>query len=290
MTRKIVSLQSNVLTGIVGNQAARPVYEALNLSVSFVNTVCFSGIVSRNTFGMVFDSKEGLNFLENALKMLNEQGKCEILHCGFFGSAKQIHLLESLLEKKEISPNVLFVDPVIGDDGFAYVGEDIVKAYPSLLNHAHIITPNLFEFEVLSGKKISSSKDLIPAADKIFSASQNLETIIVTSAPADSRMASICILERGERASQMFTLKSMGKGYSGTGDMFSSLCCGHYATGYEWIMAAKMALIQTWLVVSLSRREGKKEIAIQEYLPGILEKYSEDLDIFMIEEVLENLT
>lgn len=41
----------------------------------------------------------------------------------------------------------LVLDPVMGDNGRLYVGEDTVPAYRDLIRHADLILPNQFEAE-----------------------------------------------------------------------------------------------------------------------------------------------
>jgi len=60
-------------------------------------------------------------------------------------------IAEELQVRSQSKPGSFFwvLDPVMGDNGNLYVGQDVVPAYMKLLNHADLILPNQFEAEYL---------------------------------------------------------------------------------------------------------------------------------------------
>lgn len=49
----------------------------------------------------------------------------------------------------------LVLDPVMGDNGRLYVGEDTVPAYRDLIRHADLILPNQFEAECVQDRQMT---------------------------------------------------------------------------------------------------------------------------------------
>lgn len=87
---------------------------------------------------------------------------------GMFFSADNIKVVSGYLKNKKIP---LVVDPVIlSTSGAKLMQPDALKILKNgLLPLATLVTPNLFEGEILSGKKISSIEEMDHAARKIHS-------------------------------------------------------------------------------------------------------------------------
>ena len=49
--------------------------------------------------------------------------------------------------KRELANQVLVLDPVMGDEGYIYVNEDVIPVYKNILHDADLILPNQFEAE-----------------------------------------------------------------------------------------------------------------------------------------------
>ena len=64
------------------------------------------------------------------------------------------------------NPNAIYIcDPVLGDNGQFYVPEALLDAYKNhLIPLAHVITPNYFEVEVLTGMKVKCIEDAVKAS------------------------------------------------------------------------------------------------------------------------------
>jgi len=64
------------------------------------------------------------------------------------------------------NPNAIYIcDPVLGDNGQFYVPEALLDVYKNhLIPLAHVITPNYFEVEVLTGMKVKCIEDAVKAS------------------------------------------------------------------------------------------------------------------------------
>lgn len=90
-------------------------------------------------------------------------------------------VLSNCNNKKTIFSFVILVcDPVMGDNGKLYIKEDLISIYKDcVLPLADIITPNMFEAEILSGMKITI-ENIWEAVDLLHK--RGCRTVVITSA------------------------------------------------------------------------------------------------------------
>lgn len=159
----ILSIQSHVAYGHVGNSAAVFPLQRLGNEVWPVHTVHFSNHTGYDTVrGTVF----GPDLVRDTVKGIGERGvlpRCDALLSGYLGDATIGHtVVEAARAVKAANPDALYCcDPVMGDHdatggpGGLYVKPDI----PDLMREvvipaADITTPNQFELELLTGSSM----------------------------------------------------------------------------------------------------------------------------------------
>lgn len=101
---------------------------------------------------------------------------------GYVGNETFLNKLADIItELKEKNPNIIYLcDPVMGDNGKLYVPESLVKIYiERILPKANIITPNMFELELIYGNKILNLNDMYDALDNCHK--KGIQTVIVSS-------------------------------------------------------------------------------------------------------------
>ncbi|KAJ2691919.1 hypothetical protein GGH99_002070, partial [Coemansia sp. RSA 1285] len=180
--RRILSIQSHVVSGYVGNRAATFPLQLLGHEVDVINTVQFSNHTGYNTV-------RGTRFSDTQLRELFE-GLCDNgldtgyshLLSGYIGNSGNVRAVEEIARSlRRTNPDLVFVlDPVLGDDGALYVPEELVSLYRDVLCPlANIITPNQFEAEALSGISISSLEDARAVCNKLHSL--GVPDVVITS-------------------------------------------------------------------------------------------------------------
>ncbi|MDX7953137.1 pyridoxal kinase PdxY [Lichenihabitans sp. Uapishka_5] len=189
----ILSIQSHVTYGHVGNAAATFPMQRLGHEVWPIHTVQFSNHTGYGAWrGQVFDA----GLIGECLAGMAERGvlaTCDGVLSGYMGSADTgIAILEAVSTVKTQQNGALYCcDPVIGDVGRGvFVRPGIAefmrhKAVPA----ADLITPNQFELELLCGHETAS----LPAVRRGLAAvhATGPATILVTSylgqdTPADA--------------------------------------------------------------------------------------------------------
>ncbi|KAJ3110412.1 hypothetical protein HDU96_006631 [Phlyctochytrium bullatum] len=185
---RVLSVQSHVVHGIVGNKAATFPLQLLGFEVDPLNTVQFSNHTGYPKFtGDRFEGPQILKLLEGieANGFLKDYTH---LLTGYVGRESSLAVIVDLAKKMKASnPDIIFfLDPVMGDEGKLYVPSELVPIYrDQLCPLADIVTPNSFEAEILSGTKITSTTTAFQALDAIHAL--GAKTAIITSAILSDR-------------------------------------------------------------------------------------------------------
>eukprot|EP00835_Amoeboradix_gromovi_P006584 NODE_804_length_4102_cov_0.255309.p4 type:complete len:247 gc:universal NODE_804_length_4102_cov_0.255309:1851-2591(+) len=150
----ILSIQSNVVYGCVGNQAAAHVAHLLDHEISCIPTGLFSTHKGHKSFtNLDIDIKVLVNGLRE--NKIFPQAFNKVL-VGYLGTLKIAEIVyDLLLEVKTSNPKtIIFIDPVMGDNNHLYVERELIEYYKSnICALADVITPNEFEASLLKDMK-----------------------------------------------------------------------------------------------------------------------------------------
>ncbi|MFC4350215.1 pyridoxal kinase PdxY [Fodinicurvata halophila] len=166
----ILSVQSHVAYGYVGNRAAVFPLQRLGFDVWAVNTVQFSNHTGYGSWtGEIFSPEHISSVLSGIFERAPAEA-CDAVLSGYLGAAKLGETILSTVDRvRTARPDALYAcDPVMGDVGRGiFVQPEIPefmknRAVPA----ADIITPNQFELELLTGESPSDLAHAIEAANK----------------------------------------------------------------------------------------------------------------------------
>ena len=195
MAGAILSIQSAVAYGHVGNSAATFPLQRLGMEVWPVNTVQFSnhpGYGSRA--GQVFTGDQVRDVVDGIVARGVLSG-CRAVLSGYLGNAAVTEaVLHAVTCVRAANPDALYCcDPVIGDTG---PGIYVEPAIPALLRDrclpvADLATPNQFELEQLTGRVVSTRATAQAATAALRSTMRPGACVLVTSlrlgdTPADA--------------------------------------------------------------------------------------------------------
>lgn len=272
--RRILSIQSHVVHGHVGNKSAVFPLQLLGFEVDFINSVQFS-----NHTGYKHGFKgQRLNHdeLEQLIEGLKQNELLDYTHLltGYVGDATFLNKLADLIDElKTKNPDLIYLcDPVLGDDGALYVPKELIEIYiERIIPKANIITPNLFELELITGlgqNTINSEQDVLKALDVCHS--KGVQTVIISSCkPFDSSDAdsSKKLLLYASSSSQDCVIKiefdRLPCEFTGTGDCFAAMFIAWYTKLDQDLQAAIEHTVSSMIAIlnrtfaSKSRRELK---------------------------------
>ncbi len=151
----ILSVQSWVAYGHVGNASAMFPLQRLGAEVWAVNTVQFSNHTGYGGWtGDVYTGAQ-VGRLIDGIEARGALGRCDAVLSGYMGDQGIGHaILDAVARTKRASPGCVYCcDPVIGDDDTdVYVRAGIPELIrDQALPAADIATPNVFELRLLTG-------------------------------------------------------------------------------------------------------------------------------------------
>ena len=188
----VLSIQSWVAYGHVGNSAALFPLQRLGAEVTAVNTVQFSNHTGYGRWtGQVFSAAAIRDVLDGVFAR-GFAARCDAVLSGYLGDAETGEaILDAAVRVRQANPRAVWCcDPVIGDEGRVYVRPGIMEFLRDrALPAADIATPNQFELELLTGDRCATLADARRAAAAL--SARGPRTILVTSlrvaeTPADS--------------------------------------------------------------------------------------------------------
>jgi pyridoxine kinase len=165
----VLSVQSWVACGNVGNTAALFPLQRLGCETWSLNTVAFSNHTGYEKWrGNTVPASEIATLFEGIAE-LGVLPRCDAVLSGYLGEAETGPVLLDIVARvKKANPSALFCcDPVMGDIGLGYyVRAGIPEFYRDrALALADIVTPNRFELEWLTGAPVRSLAEAAFAAE-----------------------------------------------------------------------------------------------------------------------------
>ncbi len=259
----ILSIQSHVAYGHVGNASAVFPMQRLGVEVWPIHTVQFSNHTGYGSWkGRVFDGPA----IEDLVEGIAERGvlnRCDGVLSGYMGSADiGTAILSAVARVRALNPEALYCcDPVIGDVGRGVFVRPGIPEFmrDQALPAADIITPNQFELDFLSGVTIQSLDDVKKAVSTVQD--MGPKVILVTSVETTGTPADSVDLVSGEggRFWRVRTPK-LSLSVNGAGDAIAALFFVHYARSRSAPTALAEASASVYGLLKRTAEAGSREI------------------------------
>ncbi len=207
-TPPIVCLHSLTAHGVVG---LKPFMSALGARCLPIPTAVLSG--PGDMPGVARTSVDVARLLDASLAAILGRGTKAVVVIGYLANATQVSDLLEIVDRRRDLFEAVIVDPVSGDDGRAYVNDDLLAAWPQLIARANVAMPNLTEVELLMGER---GETALAAWRKRFAGTATLVTGIPASGSIETR------LYVGPGVHSLRTPRRPGR-FNGTGDLFAAL-------------------------------------------------------------------
>lgn len=302
---RVLSIQSHVVSGYVGNKSAVFPLQVLGFEVDFINSVQFSNHTGYSSFkGQILDSDQ-LGALFDGL--VSNKLHCEYTHLltGYIGSTSFLNKVAEVVRVlKASNPALVFVcDPVMGDDGKLYVTPELLPIYQkTILPLADIVTPNQFEMELLTGMKIADVKGAFKAMDFLHDKGVKIVVISSTNFSHDedfllglgSQIPSPTDATTTKKRLQVKIPKLCGH-FTGTGDLFAALLTAwhhHHPNDLklvlEKVLSTMSKVLGKTLESGLRLSGGKPPTAAQLELKLVQSK--RDIEFPEVDDLVEEMT
>jgi len=252
----IISIQSQVISGHVGNSAAVPVLQMRGHEVWAVPTILLS---HHPGHGGARGAAVPAAWFEEFLAGMVVRGcfaRCEAVISGYLGSAAAGGFVADVVGR--VGDAAYLCDPVLGDDGRCYVSDEVEAAVRVLAARADILTPNAFELGRLTGLTVGDRAEAVAAMRGL---APNI--VVVTGfAGRDTPPDMLDVLATEGAAAWRVTVPRIAGKFSGAGDAFAALFLSFWlpARDVPAALAQSCSLLQEVLI--LTRNLGGDELAL----------------------------
>ncbi len=185
---------------------------------------------------------------------------------GFLGSHEQIQIVEKFIKDFKTPDTIVTVDPVMGDYGKPYpiYTPEMCADLKSLLKYADILTPNLTEACILTGRDYvktgSSDKELLEIAQQLCS--MGPQKVVITGVPEGNFLKN-AMCEKGKNA-RIIARSKIGESRSGTGDVFTAIIAADAVNGVPFYRSVTKA---AEFIVECIRRSVEMDIPVTDGVP-----------------------
>uniref|UniRef100_A0A672HW02 Pyridoxal kinase n=1 Tax=Salarias fasciatus TaxID=181472 RepID=A0A672HW02_SALFA len=233
MECRVLSIQSHVVRGYVGNKSASFPLQVLGFEVDSINSVQFSNHTGYSHWkGQVLTADE-LHVLYEGIK-LNNVHHYDYVLTGYTRDTSFLEMVVDIVQElKRANPNLVYVcDPVLGDHGSMYVPQNLYPVYKNkVVPVADIITPNQFEAEITS-LRLSPLDSMFQVMDLLHA--MGPDTVVITSSDLPSRLGDRFLVSLGSqrhvrpdgsRTTQRVRIEvpKVDAVFVGTGDLFAAM-------------------------------------------------------------------
>jgi pyridoxine kinase len=261
----VLSIQSHVAYGHVGNSSAVFPLQRLGIEVWPVHTVQFSNHTGYGEWrGRVFDGRV-IDEVVDGIADRGVLGTCDAVLSGYLGAADVGHAVVASVGKvRAANPAAVYCcDPVIGDVGrgvFVRPGiEELMRdvAVPA----ADLVTPNHFELDLLAGGATRTIAEVTDAVGAVQALGPRvvLTTSLVTDDTPDDAID--LLASEGGRHHRVRTPK-LGVSVNGAGDAIAAIFLAHWLDTRSASEALSRAASSVFGLLKATEDAGSREILL----------------------------
>lgn len=262
---KVLSIQSAVAHGHVGNSAAVFPMQRIGVEVVPVHTVNFSNHTGYGAWrGPLIAPAD----VAEVLLGVQERGVFEQVDAvlsGYQGGAGIADvIIDAVRRVKAANPAAVYAcDPVMGN---AKSGCFVAPEIPVLLRDrvvpvADIITPNQFELGFLTGTEPASIESTLESAD--LARAMGPSTVLVTSVERPDRAeGTIEMLVVDAAGAWVVSTPHLPFKANGSGDVTAALFTSHYVATKDAALALERTASSVFDLIDLTFRSGQRELQL----------------------------
>jgi pyridoxine kinase len=259
----VLSVQSRVAYGHVGNAASVFPLQRLGIEAWALDTVAFSNHTGHGQWRGAAVPAAQIAELFEGVAALGVLPQIDAVLSGYLGDATTGPVLLDIVEQvRAANPRALFCcDPVIGDvDTGSYVTAGIAEFFRDrALALADIVTPNRFELEYLTGHSVATLAEAGVAAAAALRA-LGPKIVLVTSLEVEpDRLAMLAAGPGGVWAAETPRLPVV---LNGCGDVTAALFLGRLLRGESLADALTLTAASMYGVIETTMRLGRYELAL----------------------------
>lgn len=264
---KVLSIQSAVAYGHVGNSAAVFPLQRIGVEVMPVYTVNFSNHTGYGAWRGPLISPDDVREVITGIEERGVFGSIDVILSGYQGSEGIADvILDAVARIKAANPTAIYAcDPVMGN---ARSGCFVAPAIPVLLRErvvpaADLITPNQFELGYLTGTEPDTLESTLASVD--LARAMGPRTVLVTSVERpDREEGTLEMLAVDDRGAWIVTTPQLPMKANGSGDVTAALFTAHYRRTGDAADALARTASSVFDLLTATLESGERELQLVE--------------------------
>lgn len=261
----ILSIQSWVAYGHVGNAAAVFPMQRLGAEVWAINTVQFSNHTGYGAWRGTVLPPEVIRDLVTGIEERGVLPRCDALLSGYLGDPQVAEaVLHARARLAQANPAAIYcADPVIGDEGRGiYVRPGVAELIRDrILPAADILTPNLFELKYLTGMPCGSLAE-VKAAVMALQARGPRRVLVTSLRTAETPAGALDMLVADGALFHRLRAPLLPLAVNGAGDAVAALFLVHALRQNSAAAALSAAGSSIFGILRRTAELGQREIAL----------------------------
>lgn len=274
--KRIVTIQDITCLGKCSLTVALPIISAMGVEASVIPTAVLSVHTAFPSFTF-HDLTPSFAHITKHWK--DEQFAFDAIYTGYLGSMEQIQLISNFVDDFKKPNTLVFMDPVLGDNGTLYTGFDLDFAHSmaKLCKKADVITPNLTEACFLLGRPYPGDRcDEAYVKELLLELSTlGAKKVVLTGASLEPGKVGVMAYDAQENRFFQYYNEYFPMRFHGTGDVFSSTCVGALTRGLPLDKALTLAVDFTLASIKASLSDPERRwysVNFEEAIPMLVKR------------------
>ncbi len=251
--KKILTIQDISCFGKCSITIALPVLSAMGIETVILPTAVLSTHTMFKNF-VVKDLSDQLIPITNHWK--SEGIRFDAIYTGYLGSAEEIEIAERIFEEFKTDDTLIFIDPVMADNGKLYPAFDMEYARQNarLCAKADIIVPNITEACFMTDTEYKEEYDeayILTLLDRL--ARLGSRKVVLTGVSLSEGKTGIYGLDTETGKTFVYQNDRVNASYHGTGDLFSSVSLGGIVRGLPLLDSFRIAADYTARTIQVTQ-------------------------------------
>lgn len=256
--KRVLTIQDISCLGKCSLTVALPLISATGNEAVILPTA----VLSTHTMFKDFTYKDLSDQLDPITQHWKSQDvQLDAIYTGYLGSVEEIHHMEKIFNMFKTKDNIIFIDPVMADNGKLYPNFDMdyVKANTKLCGLADIIVPNITEACFMTDTEYKEEYDEAYIKDLLDKLAQlGSKIVVLTGVSLSEGKTGIMGYDTEKKEYFSYQNDAVGAKYHGTGDIFSSVAVGAYMNDLSIRDALAVAADYTALTIKKTLENPKK--------------------------------
>ncbi len=256
--KRVLTIQDISCLGKCSTTIALPVISAMGSETVILPTA----VLSTHTMFKNFTVKDLSDQIEPITAHWKSEGvQFDAIYTGYLGTAEQIDQMKQLFRDFRNENTIVFVDPVMADNGKLYPAFDLdyARKNAELCAEADIIVPNITEAALMTGMEYREEYDGAYIRELLSRLNAlGAKISVLTGVSLEKGKTGVMGYDREKDEYFVYQNRRIEASYHGTGDLFSSVCVGELMRGSTWQDAMRTAADYTAHTIEVTLRNPKQ--------------------------------